>query len=255
VGNGRYVNTYDANGNLTENIEYEWNSASNDWMRTRRYVNTYDVNGNLTESIDYFWRSASNDWIKYSWYVNTYDVNGNLAEHCGYLWLPVSKVWMGTQRYVDTYDANGNLTEHIDYEWNSVYKVWMGTRRYVDTYDANVNLTEHIEYEWNSETNEWIFVDKYCAYWWLALATKIHTGGECQKCFIYPNPTSDFANIETDDLKTYTIEIHSLNGQLLQSTQMEGPTHQIDLSSFEKGLYFITVRSEDFVRTEKIIKL
>ncbi|MFC2116642.1 T9SS type A sorting domain-containing protein [Bacteroidota bacterium] len=29
----------------------------------------------------------------------------------------------------------------------------------------------------------------------------------------------------------------------------------MDLSSFQKGVYFITVRSRDYVRTEKIIKL
>ena len=36
---------------------------------------------------------------------------------------------------------------------------------------------------------------------------------------------------------------------------MEGPTHQLDLSSFQKGVYFITIRSNDFVRTRKIIKI
>ncbi len=52
-----------------------------------------------------------------------------------------------------------------------------------------------------------------------------------------------------------TERITSLNGQLLYSDKIEGPTHQIDLSSFQKGLYFITVRSRDYVWTEKIIKL
>jgi hypothetical protein len=50
------------------------------------------------------------------------------------------------------------------------------------------------------------------------------------------------------------MEITSLNRQLLYTDRMEGLTHQIDISSFEKGLYFITVRSRDYVKTEKIIK-
>ena len=53
----------------------------------------------------------------------------------------------------------------------------------------------------------------------------------------------------------HTIEIHSLNGQLIYSTRMEVSSHQIDLSSFQKGVYFITVSSTDYVITEKIIKL
>ena len=72
---------------------------------------------------------------------------------------------------------------------------------------------------------------------------------------IYPNPTTNILTIETSQPGRHFIGITSLNGQLLYSDKIEGPTHQIDLSSFEKGLYFITIRSRDFVRTEKIIKL
>jgi hypothetical protein len=72
---------------------------------------------------------------------------------------------------------------------------------------------------------------------------------------IYPNPTNDILTIETSVPALHTIEITSLNGQLLYSDKIEGSSHQIDLSSFQKGLYFITIRSRDYVRTEKIIKL
>jgi hypothetical protein len=72
---------------------------------------------------------------------------------------------------------------------------------------------------------------------------------------IYPNPTNNILTIETSKVGQYTIELNSINGQLLYNDIIEGPTHQIDLSSFQKGLYLITVRSMDFVRTEKIIKL
>lgn len=72
---------------------------------------------------------------------------------------------------------------------------------------------------------------------------------------IYPNPTNNLLTVETNILGLQTIEITSLNGQLLYDIMIEGPTHQIDLSAFQKGIYFITVRYRDFVRTEKIIKL
>ncbi len=72
---------------------------------------------------------------------------------------------------------------------------------------------------------------------------------------IYPNPATDLLTIETTIPGQHTIEIHSLNGQLLYKTKGEGPTLQIDLSSFQKGLYFITVGTRDYVRTDKIIKL
>ncbi len=72
---------------------------------------------------------------------------------------------------------------------------------------------------------------------------------------IYPNPTNDILTIETGNVGQHSIEINSLNGQLIYQTIWKEPSHQIDLSSFQKGVYFITIRSKDFVTTRKIIKL
>lgn len=71
---------------------------------------------------------------------------------------------------------------------------------------------------------------------------------------IYPNPARSILIIETNRLGHFNIEIISLNGQLLYSDNIEGPVHQIDLSSFEKSIYFITVRSKDYLKAVKIIK-
>lgn len=72
---------------------------------------------------------------------------------------------------------------------------------------------------------------------------------------LYPNPVTDQLTVETNSREQHSVEISSLNGQLLYSTQIEEPSCQIDLSSFQKGIYIITIRSRDYVRTEKIIKL
>lgn len=73
--------------------------------------------------------------------------------------------------------------------------------------------------------------------------------------WIYPNPTSAVLTIEAEIAGKCSIEITSPVGQLISYKMMEGTSHQIDLSSFRKGIYFITVRSKDFVKTEKVIKL
>ena len=72
---------------------------------------------------------------------------------------------------------------------------------------------------------------------------------------IYPNPTNSILTIDSEFPDHYSIRITSLNGQLIYSTVMEGNSFQIDLSSFQKGVYLITIRSKDFVTTRKIIKL
>ena len=72
---------------------------------------------------------------------------------------------------------------------------------------------------------------------------------------IYPNPVSDLLIIEFNQLDEYTAEITSLNGRLLLNHKVQEPIYQIDLSSLHKGVYFITIRSKDFVSTRIIVKL
>jgi hypothetical protein len=78
---------------------------------------------------------------------------------------------------------------------------------------------------------------------------------EANQIRLYPNPANTFITIETYASDLLNIEITSLNGQLYVKRDIRGPIHQIDLSSFEIGVYFITIRSKDFVTTRKIIKL
>jgi S-formylglutathione hydrolase FrmB len=72
---------------------------------------------------------------------------------------------------------------------------------------------------------------------------------------IFPNPVNGLLTIQTKGVGVYFIEISSLNGKQIYSETMEGISNQIDLSSFQKGVYFITIKSKDFVTTRKVIKL
>jgi hypothetical protein len=72
---------------------------------------------------------------------------------------------------------------------------------------------------------------------------------------IYPNPVNGLLTIESAQSGHHSIKITSMNGQLKYSTIMEGSSFQIDLSSFQKGVYFLTIRSNNFITTRKIIKI
>ena len=78
---------------------------------------------------------------------------------------------------------------------------------------------------------------------------------EDQDISIFPNPANTFLSINTMTHGTYHIEISSMNGQMILTRELESPTHQIDLSSFQKGTYVITIRSKDLIAKRKIIKI
>jgi len=77
---------------------------------------------------------------------------------------------------------------------------------------------------------------------------------EANQIRIYPNPVIHELVINAKDIRRYSIEITLLNGRIIHQVEFDGNTHHIDLSSFHKGVYFITIRSKDFVTTRKIIK-
>jgi len=72
---------------------------------------------------------------------------------------------------------------------------------------------------------------------------------------IFPNPTSGLMTVQASISTRAEIEISSLNGQLIYIGKMEGSSHQIDFSPFREGVYFITIRSNEFLTTRKILKL
>ncbi len=59
---------------------------------------------------------------------------------------------------------------------------------------------------------------------------------------------------ETTEAGPWTVWISSLDGQLLYSTKVEGDNRQVDLTPFAQGIYFITVRSLEYVVTRKVVK-
>ncbi len=72
---------------------------------------------------------------------------------------------------------------------------------------------------------------------------------------IYPNPVTDILTIQTRQKVYFSVEVVTMSGQLIYYSRQQGTSHQIDLSTFQNGIFFITFRSIDFVTTEKIIKM
>lgn len=83
----------------------------------------------------------------------------------------------------------------------------------------------------------------------------IHNHKSDQYLSIYPNPTGQSISIRTNVILPYELMITSLKGQILFSAQCNESVHFIDLSSFQKGVYLIRIRSKQTMRIKRIIKL
>ncbi len=75
------------------------------------------------------------------------------------------------------------------------------------------------------------------------------------KLNVYPNPCADFINVEYESQLIQKISLVDLSGRELVSYQnIDNCSELIDLSSFKKGIYILTISSEKGNRSKKIIK-
>lgn len=69
---------------------------------------------------------------------------------------------------------------------------------------------------------------------------------------IFPNPTTDFINVNTAQEVDYIIS--SIEGRTLQSSTSSRSNHNIDVSAYESGIYLISVLDGDKISTRSFIK-
>ncbi|MCD6010538.1 MAG: hypothetical protein K0Q79_400 [Flavipsychrobacter sp.] len=71
----------------------------------------------------------------------------------------------------------------------------------------------------------------------------------------YPNPAIDELTIETGSSTNCSISIANLVGQVLITQQLAGAKATIDVRPLPAGIYFLTVKSDNGVKTQKFEKL
>ena len=75
-----------------------------------------------------------------------------------------------------------------------------------------------------------------------------------QNVSIYPNPTSGNVTLDLSGLNARTVELFSMNGQLLNSMVPTTETMTLSLSQYANGIYFVRIYSDKGVTTQKIVK-
>lgn len=76
---------------------------------------------------------------------------------------------------------------------------------------------------------------------------------EVSQFMIYPNPVNDILNISTS-LENYTIEIYTIQGQVVSRTENNNGSQTIDYSHLASGLYLLRLTSSEASQTLRIVK-
>ena len=68
--------------------------------------------------------------------------------------------------------------------------------------------------------------------------------------FIYPNPTTDFVQIDIHDKELKLIYIYDINGRLIETFETTG----FSMKKYPNGLYFLVIETENETTTKRLIK-
>jgi uncharacterized protein (DUF2249 family) len=100
------------------------------------------------------------------------------------------------------------------------------------------------------------FVDAFISKLSISNATSINDYKTTKSMFnIYPNPTNSILNLKLllFNNEAITIEFTDVLGQVVLSKTITENNTQLNLSTFEKGIYFVTLTSENKTATKKLI--
>ncbi|MBL0054363.1 MAG: T9SS type A sorting domain-containing protein [Bacteroidetes bacterium] len=71
---------------------------------------------------------------------------------------------------------------------------------------------------------------------------------------IFPNPTTDFVNITTENDEQINLSVIDAQGKIIKQVQHSTDQTQIDFTQLQAGTYFIVAQSANSRNTYKVIK-
>jgi hypothetical protein len=212
---------YDALGNLSQNIGYDWNISNNNWLLSRKIEYNFDTDGHLAELI-FDWDTTSNNWIqKTKKKQYTYDKTFLFGD----LIIP--------NYFFDLYDINTDCIYYNEYN--------------ILSYKLNV-----IDF-FSFKDNNWISTSKDTFYYSNTNITNLPVVEE-NRTEIYPNPAFDFVNIKlTNDEYKAEIKLYNLSGQMIYEKKIK-QNERLNLSNLNPGAYIYYLIENNKNSTGKLIK-
>jgi hypothetical protein len=155
--------TYDENGNQTYYISYDWDTETQSFYPSVITEYIYDNNGNqIMFSTNYNWDTVNQSWGYGSKSEETYDENGNQTYYISYDWDTETQSFYPSVITEYIYDNNGNqIMSSNNSDWDTVNQSWGYGSKYEVTYDENGNQTLYISYNWNTDTQSFEPGEKY----------------------------------------------------------------------------------------------
>lgn len=237
----QYLYTYSGN-NQTEKLYQVWNTGTSTWDNSNRHVYTYNTNSDMLTDRRDVWSAGA--WKNDYRYTYTYNTSFFQTLQLYEVWDNGTMAWKNSYRYVYTYDGNNNQTNYTRQDWNNIGLLWENTSKNDFTYDSYNSMTLSIYSEWNAGTSSWDYDSKIEQYWSDFDATNLSDILK-NPTTLFPNPTSGIVHFDSGSSEIGHITISDMTGKVVYDASSESFSNELDLRPYGRGLYNISITTEN----------
>lgn len=133
---------------LTENYD------GSTWQNSNKMEYSYDANGNVIEEIEFFWQTSESQWSAANKISYSYNTNNKVVVALNEEFDSNTNSFKESSRTNNTYNSNGYLTQFLDQDWNG--SAWENSSKTDLTYNGNL-VSGGLSYEWVD--NNWSKVE------------------------------------------------------------------------------------------------
>ena len=252
---------YDSVGNLSEETGFDYDSYEMTSSQTYQLVYAYNGQQMLAEVVEYLEGWQTGVFVQERKIEYAYDESSDLASETLYNWDYDFDNWLEGSRKLYSNEISGNqLQEIVVQEWD---EQWIDLNK-SDFFAENEILPgevqdQHFIFSFlpmhviaglvvdNVETSS--FTNGYwqeggSTHYYFTRNWPVGIDQENTSAVkVYPNPASDFLQLETDNLKSTECVVYDLSGRKLICESFEAKL-QLDLSEMKGGYYLIELNQE-----------
>jgi N-acetylneuraminic acid mutarotase len=235
---------------------YSYNPVSNMWnVATSSMPGSWHGAAFVLNNKAYYLPSYSNTLYMFDPATNTVTTKapfigvGRIAA-AGFSVRGQGYIGLGTTAF----DSPNDLKDFYFYDpttnsWDTIPKSFAGARRH---FVPCVTIGDNVYF--GTGTNGTNLADFWAYEWKIAVGTNEYEKENSIQ--VFPNPAIDYININITE-STFTpnliLKIYTIEGKELLSKKLEETDNKIDLSSYTKGVYFISMLKENEVFMAKKI--
>lgn len=242
---------------LEEKEELTWDLANFEWIPySDKYSYAYNSSGQRTQEINYVWESADQEYrhdSKYEWgytgeHVTLKILYSNYDEESGEF-IPSEK-----REY--SFNSEGNKTLHLLHYWDNENEEWVGNLKQTYQYNNYGDLKMYDYYTMGNASGEWEITNR--TYYYYTDVSGIAETDNTHTFSIYPNPATNYAKLEIrmESPADIRVKIYNNSGKLVYSKRQDdysGEDIRWNTSAMPSGIYFAEVETSEQSITKRVI--